>query len=264
MPDHASERPKSRSLKPLQALWPYLRQYKRTLLFAAIALVIASGAMLVLPIAFKGVIDQGMVVRDRATLDTYFVAFLAAAVAFGVFAALRFYLVTWLGERVVADLRSAVYARVIRMDPAFFEVTKTGEVLSRLTTDTTLIQSLSGIGLSILLRSTVSFLGSLVLLLLTSLKLALIIFALIPTVLLPMLLFGRRVRRLSRDSQDRIADTSGLAGETLNAIQTVQAFTLEELHGRRYDEMVEKSFATAVQRTRVRGWLMALAILATF
>ena len=152
------------------------------------------------------------------------------------------YLVNWIGERVVADLRSAVYARVIRMDPAFFEVTKTGEVLSRLTTDTTLIQSLSGIGLSILLRSTVSFLGSLVLLLLTSLKLALIIFALIPTVLLPMLLFGRRVRRLSRDSQDRVADTSGLAGETLNAIQTVQAFTLEELQGSRYDAAVEESF----------------------
>jgi ATP-binding cassette subfamily B protein len=172
--------------------------------------------------------------------------------------------VNWIGERVVADLRSAVYARVIRMDPAFFEVTKTGEVLSRLTTDTTLIQSLSGIGLSILLRSTVSFVGSLVLLLLTSLKLALIIFALIPTVLLPMLFFGRRVRRLSRDSQDRVADTSGLAGETLNAIQTVQAFTLEGLHGRRYDESVEASFTTAIQRTRVRAWLIALAIMTMF
>jgi ATP-binding cassette subfamily B protein len=150
------------------------------------------------------------------------------------------------------------------MDPAFFEVTKTGEVLSRLTTDTTLIQSLSGIGLSILLRSTVSFLGSLVLLLLTSLKLALIIFALIPTVLLPMLLFGRRVRRLSRDSQDRVADTSGLAGETLNAIQTVQAFTLEGLQGSRYDAAVEESFSTAIRRTRVRAWLIAFAILTMF
>ncbi len=150
------------------------------------------------------------------------------------------------------------------MDPAFFEVTKTGEVLSRLTTDTTLIQSLSGIGLSILLRSTVSFFGSLVLLLMTSLKLALIIFALIPTVLLPMLIFGRRVRKLSRASQDRVADTSGLAGETLNAIQTVQAFTLEELHGRRYDDAVEESFDTAIRRTRVRAWLIAAAITMTF
>ena len=177
---------------------------------------------------------------------------------------MRFYLVGWIGERVVADIRSAVYQRVIRMDPAFFEVTKTGEVLSRLTTDTTLIQSLSGAGLSILLRSTVSFVGSLVLLLLTSLKLALIIFALIPAVLVPMLLFGRRVRGLSRDSQDRVADTSGLAGETLNAIQTVQAFTLEGLHGDRYDAAVEESFRTGIRRMRVRAWMIAAAVVCVF
>ena len=165
---------------------------------------------------------------------------------------------------MVADIRSAVYDRVIRMDPAFFEVTKTGEVLSRLTTDTTLIQSLSGAGLSILLRSTVSFVGSLVLLLLTSLKLALIIFALIPTVLVPMLLFGRRVRGLSRDSQDRVADTSGLAGETLNAIQTVQAFTLEDLQRGRYDSAVEESFRTGIRRMRVRAWMIAAAVVCVF
>ena len=189
---------------------------------------------------------------------------LLAAVVFAAFASLRFYLVGWIGERVVADIRSAVYRRVIRMDPAFFEVTKTGEVLSRLTTDTSLIQSLSGAGLSILLRSTVSFLGSLVLLLLTSLKLALIIFALIPAVLVPMLLFGRRVRGLSRDSQDRVADTSGLAGETLNAIQTVQAFTLEDLQQRRYDSAVEESFRTGIRRMRVRAWMIAAAVVCVF
>jgi ATP-binding cassette, subfamily B, bacterial len=220
--------------------------------------------MLALPQALKNVIDEGFTAANAAAIDRYFLWLLLAAAVFAVFAALRMYLVNWIGERVVADLRSAVYKRVLRMDPAFFEVTKTGEVLSRLTTDTTLIQSLSGIGLSILLRSTVSFFGSLVLLLLTSFKLALIIFALIPTVLLPMLIFGRRVRRLSRDSQDRVADTSGLAGETLNAIQTVQAFTLEELHGRRYDTAVEESFDTAIKRTRVRAWLIAAAIMMTF
>jgi ATP-binding cassette subfamily B protein len=189
---------------------------------------------------------------------------LLAAAVFAAFASLRFYLVGWIGERVVADVRSAVYERVIRMDPAFFEVTKTGEVLSRLTTDTTLIQSLSGAGLSILLRSAVSFLGSLVLLLFTSLKLALIIFALIPAVFVPMLLFGRRVRRLSRDSQDRVADTSGLAGETLNAIQTVQAFTLEQLQLTRYDGAVEDSFRTGVHRMRVRAWMLGVAVLCVF
>jgi ATP-binding cassette subfamily B protein len=231
---------------------------------ALLALLVAAAAMLALPQTLKNVIDKGFTAANAAAIDRYFLLLLLAAAVFAAFASLRMYLVNWIGERVVADLRSAVYARVIRMDPAFFEVTKTGEVLSRLTTDTTLIQSLSGIGLSILLRSTVSFLGSLVLLLATSLKLALIIFALIPTVLLPMLLFGRRVRRLSRDSQDRIADTSGLAGETLNAIQTVQAFTLEELHGKRYDDLVEMSFDTAVRRTRVRAWLIAAAIMTTF
>ena len=234
------------------------------MLVALLALLVAAAAMLALPQALKNVIDKGFTAANAAAIDRYFLLLLAAAAVFAAFASLRMYLVNWIGERVVADLRSAVYARVIRMDPAFFEVTKTGEVLSRLTTDTTLIQSLSGIGLSILLRSSVSFLGSLVLLLMTSLKLALIIFALIPAILAPMLLFGRRVRRLSRDSQDRVADTSGLAGETLNAIQTVQAFTLEDLHGRRYDDMVQKSFDTAVRRTRVRAWLIAAAIMTTF
>ena len=259
-----SERPKGSSLKPLRALLPFLAPYRGRMLVAFFALLVAAAAMLALPQALKNVIDKGFSAANAAAIDRYFLWLLVAAAVFAAFASLRMYLVNWIGERVVADLRSAVYARVIRMDPAFFEVTKTGEVLSRLTTDTTLIQSLSGIGLSILLRSTVSFVGSLILLLLTSLKLALIIFALIPTVLLPMLLFGRRVRRLSRDSQDRVADTSGLAGETLNAIQTVQAFTLEGLQGRRYDAAVEESFSTAIRRTRVRAWLIAFAIMTMF
>ena len=228
------------------------------------ALLIAAAAMLFLPMALRNVIDQGFSAANAAAIDRYFLLLLLAAAVFAAFASLRFYLVGWIGERVVADVRSAVYERVIRMDPAFFEITKTGEVLSRLTTDTSLIQSLSGAGLSILLRSTVSFLGSLVLLLYTSLKLALIIFALIPTIFVPMLLFGRRVRRLSRDSQDRVADTSGLAGETLNAIQTVQSFTLEKLQLTRYDGAVEESFRTGVRRMRVRAWMIAAAVMCVF
>ena len=259
-----TERPKGKSLKPLRALLPFLAPYRGRMIIAFVALLVAAAAMLSLPQALKNVIDEGFSAANAAAVDRYFLLLLLAAAVFAAFAALRMYLVNWIGERVVADLRSAVYQRVIRMDPAFFEVTKTGEVLSRLTTDTTLIQSLSGIGLSVLLRSTVSFMGSLVLLLLTNLKLALIIFALIPAVLAPMFIFGRRVRRLSRDSQDRVADTSGLAGETLNAIQTVQAFTLEGLQGQRYDAMVESSFLTAVKRTRVRAWLIAFAIMMMF
>jgi ATP-binding cassette, subfamily B, bacterial len=234
------------------------------MLVALGALLIAAGAMLFLPMTLRNVIDQGFSAANAAAIDRYFMWLLLAAGIFAAFASLRFYLVGWIGERVVSDIRSAVYERVIRMDPAFFEVTKTGEVLSRLTTDTSLIQSLSGAGLSILLRSTVSFVGSLVLLLYTSLKLALIIFALIPAVMVPMLLLGRRVRRLSRDSQDRVADTSGLAGETLNAIQTVQAFTLEELQLTRYDTAVEDSFRTGIRRMRVRAWMIALAVMCVF
>ncbi len=260
----SADRPKARSLKPLRALWPYLRHYKGTLALALGALLIASGAMLVLPLAFRDVIDQGMVVQDRETLDLYFAAFLAAAVVFGVFAALRFYLVTWLGERVVADLRRDVYGRVIRMDPTFFEVTRTGEVLSRLTTDTTLVQSIAGVNLSIILRSSLQLVGALILLVATSPSLAGMILLLIPAIIAPLVIVGRKLRKLSRQSQDRIAETSGLAGETLNAIQTVQAFTLEHLNSNRYGHAVEDSFAIAVRRTRVRAALTALGMMLIF
>ena len=149
----ATDRPKSRSLRPLRALLPYLAPHRAILLLALVALLVASAAMLALPVALRYLIDEGMAAGSSDTINRYFVAFLAAAAVFGVFAALRFYFVTWLGERVVADLRSAVYDRVIRMDPAFFEVTRTGEVLSRLTADTTLVQSIAGVNLSITLRS---------------------------------------------------------------------------------------------------------------
>ena len=182
--------------------------------------------MLALPMALRQLIDHGLAARDSGTLNLYFIGFLAAAGAFGIFAALRFYLVTWVGERVVADLRAAVYRRVVRMDPLFFETTRVGEVLSRLTTDTTLVQAISGVNLSIILRSGLSLIGALVLMGLTSARLMGVILVLIPAVVVPLILTGRRVRGLSRASQDRVADTSGLAGETLNAIQTVQAFTL--------------------------------------
>lgn len=264
MADSSQDRPKARSLKPLRSLWPYLRPYTGRLVLAMLALLVASGAMLVIPIAFRDVIDKGMVVADRETIDTYFAAFLGAAAVFGVFAALRFFLVTSLGERVVADLRSDIYRRVIRMDPTFFEVTKTGEVLSRLTTDTTLVQSIAGVNLSITLRSTIQLIGALTLLIATSPALAGYILLLIPLVLAPIIMTGRKVRSLSRQSQDRVADTSGLAGETLNAIQTVQAFTLEQLHSKRYDDAVEASFVAAIRRIRVRAILTAAGTMIVF
>lgn len=258
------ERPKSRSLKPLRALWPYLGKYKLTLSLALVALLVASAAMLILPLAFRDVIDKGMAVQDRATIDLYFAAFLGAAAIFGLFAALRFYMVSWLGERVVADLRADIYSRVIRMDPTFFEVTRTGEVLSRLTTDTTLVQSISGVNLSIMLRSTIQLLGALALLIATSPSLAGMILLMIPLILAPLIITGRKLRNLSRLSQDRVADTSGLAGETLNAIQTVQAFTLETLHTQRYGKAVEDSFAVSVTRNKMRAVLTAAGTMTVF
>jgi ATP-binding cassette subfamily B protein len=254
-----ADRPKSRSLGPLRALLPYLRPYRGVLVLALLALLVAAAAMLALPIALRFLIDSGISSKSSDTIDQYFVAFLAAAAVFGVFAALRFYLVSWLGERVVADMRSAVYARVIRMDPAFFEVTRIGEVLSRLTADTTLVQSIAGVNLSITLRSALSLIGSLVMLGVTSLKLTAYLVVLIPVVIVPLIVLGRRVRRLSRTSQDRIADTSSIADETLNAVQTVQAFTLEQINTDRFDVAVEDSFVAAVRRTKTRSTLTALA-----
>jgi ATP-binding cassette subfamily B protein len=259
-----ADRPRAKSLNPLRALIPFVRPYRGMLAAALIALLIATVAMLALPLALRQVIDHDLAARDATTLNRDFIGFMAAAVIFGVSAALRYYLVTWLGERVVADLRAAVYRRVVRMDPLFYETTRVGEVLSRLTTDTTLVQAISGVNLSIILRSTLSLIGGLVMLGLTSAKLMGIMLVLIPVVVVPLVVIGRRVRGLSRASQDRIADTSGLADETLNSIQTVQAFTLEALQSERYRKAVEESFAAAVRRTRVRAALTAVGITLVF
>ena len=264
MADNPADRPKGKSLKPLRALTPYLAPHWRVLAVALGSLVVAAAAQLALPVALRYLIDEGLAVRDAATINRYFIAFLAAAVIFGAFAALRFYLVSWLGERVVADMRNAVYAKVIRMDPTFFEVTRTGEVLSRLTADTTLVQSISGVGISISLRSALTLIGSLIMLVATSPMLTLMIVVLMPLIVGPLLMLGRRVRTLSRDSQDRVADASALAGETINAVQTVQAFTLEALQTRRFSEAVAHSFGVAVARIRIRGWLTALATTLVF
>ncbi|MEL6199576.1 MAG: ABC transporter transmembrane domain-containing protein [Pseudomonadota bacterium] len=227
-------------------------------------MLLAAAGLLIIPVAFRFVIDRGFADGNLAAIDRYFAGFLVVSVVFGGFAALRFYLVTWLGERVVADVRQAVFERVVRMDPTFFEVTRTGEVLSRLTTDTTLVQSISGVSLSIALRSTITFFGALTLLLVTSAALAGYMLLAIPLVVVPLIVIGRRIRTLSRRAQDRIADTSSLAGETLNAIQTVQAFTMEALQASRFGEAVAESFEAGISRTRVRALISAMGIILVF
>jgi len=259
-----AERPKAKSLNPLLALRPFLRPYWPMMVGAVFALLIAAAAQLALPVALRQLIDHVFAEKNLGTINKWFFGLIAAAVIYGVFAALRFYMVTWVGERVVADLRSAIYRRVVRMDPMFYETTRVGEVLSRLTADTTLVQAISGVNLSIVLRYTLSLIGALVLMGLTSARLMGVIVLMIPVVIMPLILTGRRVRGLSRASQDRIADTSSLADETLNAIQTVQAFTMEELQSERYEKAVEDSFATAVRRTKVRAALTAIGITMVF
>src|SRR6202795_2667398 len=217
-----TDRPRAKSLNPLRALLPFIRPYRGMMAGALGALLVASVSMLALPVALRQLIDHGLAAKDASTINRYFIGFLAAAVVFGAFTALRFYLVTWVGERVVADLRSAVYRRVVRMDPMFYETTRVGEVLSRLTADTTLVQAISGVNLSIVLRSTLSLVGAIVLMGFTSARLMGFILILIPVVIAPLIITGRRVRGLSRASQDRIADTSILAHERLNPTQRAQ------------------------------------------
>ncbi len=261
---NSTERPKGSSLKPLRSLVPFILAYRGTLIAAFAALLVASAAMLALPVAMRYLIDNGFAANDVGTINRYFGWFFAAAAVFGGFAALRYYLVSWLGERVVADIRTAVYDRVICMDPTFFETTRTGEVLSRLTADTTLVQSVSGVSLSIALRTTINLIGGLVMLALTSVQLTIYILMGIPVIIAPMIMVGRRIRRQSRTTQDRVADTSGLADETLNAIQTVQAFTLEPLQSERYSQAVAESFVAAIRRVRTRAFLTALGITLVF
>ncbi len=260
----STERPKGKSIRPLRALVPFVRPYLGTLYLAMGALVLASAAQLALPVAIRYLIDAGLLAQSAASIDRYFLALFLVAAAFSLFSALRFYFIIWIGERVVADIRDAVYRHVIKLDTTFFEVTKTGEVLSRLTTDTTLIQSLSGAGLSIVLRSALNLTGAVTMMIVTSPRLAGMILLLLPLVIVPVIIIGRRVRTLSRDSQDRVADTSGLAGETLNAVSTVQAFTMEAEQSARFGTAVRAAFDAAVRRIRVRAAMTGVTILFVF
>ena len=257
--------PKS-SISTLKGLIPFLLPYKRQFLLAGIALVVAACATLTIPYAFRQMIDLGFGGSERNIqhVDATFLALFGVAVILGLATASRFYMVSWLGERVTADIRNAVYSHVVTQSPEFFETTQTGEVLSRLTTDTTLIQAVVGTSISMALRNMLLFIGGLVMLFITSPKLSSIIIVLLTAVVLPIVFFGRRVRKLSRDSQDRIADASAMAGEILNAMPTVQAFTHEPIEAQRFSTSVENAFKTAMRRIRARSLLTVLVILLVF
>jgi len=263
----SSARGKS-SLATLKGLLPFLKPYRRQFMIAGLALVVAACATLAIPAAFKQMIDLGFGpaagARGIKNVNATFLALFGVAAVLAVATASRFYMVSWLGERVTADVRSAVYAHVVTQSPAFFETTQTGEVLSRITTDTTLIQSVVGTSISLALRNSLLFVGGLVMLFITSVKLTSIILGLMVVVIVPIVLFGRRVRSLSRDSQDRIADASAMAGEILNAMPTVQAYTHERIEADRFGGSVESAFATAMRRIRARSLLTMLAIVLVF
>src|SRR5438132_3907975 len=204
-------------------------------------------------------------VRERlVAMRGQFVWLYATVIALAAFSSARFYMVTWIGERVTADLRQAVYSHVLRQSPQFFETLKTGEVLSRLTNDITVIQNAVGSSISLGLRNSVLLVGALALLIATSPRLMLIVAGVIALVVAPALIIGRRVRRLSRASQDRIADTSGIAGEVLNAIPVVQSFTQEQAEAQRFHRANEAAFLTSIRRTRTRALLTAFVIVGVF
>ena len=261
----AAGRPKGRSLAPLRGILPFLRPYRGRILVAILALLASSSATLVLPLFLRGLINaQGLTESEAHALSGFYGAFVLAAAVLGLASATRFYAVTWLGERVVADIRKAVFGNVLRLSPQFFEITRTGEVLSRMTADTTLIQTVVGSSASLAMRNLVNMTGGLLMMFVTSPKLAGLVVGAVVVVMLPMLLFGRWVRKLSRQSQDSIAETAARGTETLNAVSTVQAFTQENYERRAFGEAVERAFGFARDRTRARAALTAVAIFTAF
>ena len=262
----SSSQPKA-SPRSLSGLWPFLVPYRGRIGLALIFLVMAAVATLAFPLALRSLIDGGLMQADKGAqvmaLREHFAALFAVAVALGLFSAARFYMVSWLGERVTADLRNAVYGHVLQQSPEFFETTQTGEVLSRLSADTTLVQTVVGSSLSMGLRNSVMGIGALGMLIWTNPYVMFQVLGVLVLIVIPSLWFGRRVRKLSRASQDRVADSSAIAAEVLNAIPVVQSYTAEGRESARFNTSTDNAFNTAVRRTRARSVLVAFIIIAT-
>ncbi|MCJ7873155.1 ABC transporter transmembrane domain-containing protein [Phaeobacter sp. J2-8] len=257
------ERDKSKRIGALGALWPFILPYRGLMALAILALIATAATSLVLPLAVRRVIDNFGGV-DGALLDRYFAAALGIAALLAVGTALRYALVTRLGEQVVTDIRKAVFARVMGLSPAFYERIMTGEVVSRITTDTTLILSVIGSSISIALRNVLIFLGGMGLMLLTSPKLTGLVLLIVPAVVVPILTLGLRLRSLSRENQDWIAASSGRASESLGAVQTVQAFTHELLTQKAFSDVTDKSLDAARRRITTRAMMTAIVIFLVF
>src|SRR5436190_16473646 len=261
----AGETPQRRlRVRPLLALIPYVMRYRGQVIAAVIALLVAATATLAVPLAVRRMIDFGFSAERIGLIDQYFAVMILVAAVLAIASALRFYLVTIIGERVVADLRTAVFAHLTELSPAFFDTAKTGELTSRLTADTTQIKSAVGSSVSVALRNIVLFIGSSVMMVVTSPRLSFFVIAAIPVIVLPLVAFGRMVRRRSRTAQDTLADASAYAAELFGAIRTLQAFTNEMLAARRFSAAVERAFDAARQSTRARAILTAIIIFLVF
>ena len=258
-----NDRAKSRRIGALASLWPFMRPYGWLMAASLLALVTTAAVSLSLPLAVRRVVDN-FETGDGALLNQYFAAALGVAALLAAGTAIRYTLVTRLGERVVADIRKAVFDRVIMLSPAFYERIMTGEVLSRITTDTTLILSVVGSSVSIAMRNLILLVGGMVMMLATSPKLTGLVLLLVPAVLIPIFALGRRLRRLSRENQDWIAQSSGFASEALSAVQTVQANTHETVSREQFSNVTEDSFASARARIATRGTLTAIIIFLVF
>ena len=273
MPANTPTKTSSKKIAPLANLWPFLRPYHSRVLLAFILLCLGSATLLLVPLAFRDLIDFGFVsnatssktnsgLMGNLSLNGHFLVMFALAIFWALMIASRYYTISWVGERVTADLRSAVYARVMTQSPQFFETTQTGEVLSRLTGDTTLIQTVVGSSVSMGLRSLFQFIGGMVMLAVTNLYLFSLNIGLMLLLILPIIMIGRSVKKLSRESQDRIADSSAMAGEILNAMPTVQSYTQELNEITRYRRSADLSFTTALKRVKVRAMLTLLMVTA--
>ena len=274
---NTADKPATKKLSSLNALWPFLKPYRAKVLQAFVLLTLGSATLLLVPLAFRDLIDFGFISNPTAaashkgllgnlSLNGHFLVMMVLATFWALMIAWRYYTVSWLGERTTADLRSAVYARVLTQSPQFFETTQTGEVLSRLTGDTTLIQTVVGSSVSMGLRSLFQFTGGMIMLAVTNFYLFSLNIGLMLLLILPIILIGRKVKKLSRESQDRIADSSAMAGEILNAMPTVQSYSQEHAEIARFSKSADLSFATALKRVKVRSMLtviMVTAILGT-
>ena len=262
MPDANGDKTR-RSLRPLIALKPYLLAHKGMIAGALVALVISALAMLAIPMAVRRMIDVGFVSHDGKLINNYFEMLIIIGLLLAVASGARFYFVNWLGERVVSDLRADVFAHLTRLGPAFFEKTHSGEVMSRLTADTTQIKAAAGTALSQALRNTIMLIGALVMMFVTSPHLSMLVLLAIPVIVLPLMAYGRYVRRLSRDAQDSLATASAYAAENLSAVRTMQAFGFETEVSKRFRASVEDACAAARERLKARAGLTTLAIFLT-